>query len=157
MHLKLENNWRYKKAYFNIAVKTFVFAERERENLLERVSGAKLSWNPRKAIPFLANTDKKNKIFLKYKEIQSGAVAKYNMRKSFLIYEEMHKYLTIYEKAVSHIWLCNCSILHFLIYEENLIFFFISVHSDLFDALFSLVSSSLKVFYSFSWLSQWKL
>ncbi len=33
-------------------------------------------------------TDKKeNKIFLKYKEIQSGAVAKSYMRKGFLIYE----------------------------------------------------------------------
>ncbi len=28
-----------------------------------------------------------------------------------------------------HIWLCNCSTLNFLIYEENLIFFFISVSS----------------------------
>ncbi len=26
-------------------------------------------------------------------------------------------------EAVGHIWLCNCSILNFLIYEENLIFF----------------------------------
>ncbi len=34
---------------------------------------------------------------------------------------------TVYEEAVSHIWLCNCSILNFLIYEENLIFFSISV------------------------------
>jgi len=48
------------------------------------------------------------------------------MRKGFLIYEEMLKYFPIYEEAVSHIWLCNCSILNFLIYEENLIFFFIS-------------------------------
>jgi hypothetical protein len=32
------------------------------------------------------------------------------MRKGFLIYEEMRKYLTIYEeKAVIHIWLCNCA------------------------------------------------
>jgi hypothetical protein len=46
-------------------------------------------------------TDKKeNKIFLIYKEIQSGAVA---MRKGFLIYEEMRKYFPIYEEAVSHI------------------------------------------------------
>jgi hypothetical protein len=51
------------------------------------------------------------------------------MRKGFLIYEETHKYLTIYEEAVSHICLCNCSILNFLMYEENLIFFFISVYS----------------------------
>jgi hypothetical protein len=46
------------------------------------------------------------------------------MRKGFLIYEEMRKYFPIYcmyEKAVSH----NCSILNFLIYEENFSFFFI--------------------------------
>ncbi len=73
-------------------------------------------------------TDKKEKkIFLKYKEIQSGAIEKSYMRKGFLIYDEMHKYLHIYEEAVSHLWLCDCSILHFLIYEENLIFCFISV------------------------------
>jgi len=42
------------------------------------------------------NTDKKeNQIFLIYKEIQSGAVAKSYMRKGFLIYEEMRKYLPI--------------------------------------------------------------
>jgi hypothetical protein len=32
-----------------------------------------------------------------------GAVAKSYMRKGFLIYEEMSKYLVIYEEAVSHI------------------------------------------------------
>jgi hypothetical protein len=35
-----------------------------------------------------------------------GEVAKsytYSMRKGFLIYEEMRKYLVIYEEAVSHI------------------------------------------------------
>jgi hypothetical protein len=33
-----------------------------------------------------------------------GSVAKSSMRKGFLIYEEMNKYLTIYEEeAVSHI------------------------------------------------------
>jgi hypothetical protein len=79
-------------------------------------------------------TDKKeNQIFLIYKEIQSGAVAKSYMRKGFLIYEEMRKYFTIYEKAISHIWLCNCSILNFLIYEENLIFFFISVEAKFWE------------------------
>ncbi len=67
-----------------------------------------------------------NKIFLIFKEIQSGAVAKSYMKKGFLIYEEMRKYIPIYEEAISHIWLCNCSVLHFPIYEENLIFFFIS-------------------------------
>jgi hypothetical protein len=49
-------------------------------------------------------TDKKeNQIFLIYKEIQSGAVAKSYMRKGFLIYEEMRKYFPIYEEAFSHI------------------------------------------------------
>jgi hypothetical protein len=49
-------------------------------------------------------TDKKESpIFLIYKEIQNGAVAKSYMRKGFLTYEEMRKYLTIYEDAVSHI------------------------------------------------------
>jgi hypothetical protein len=43
-------------------------------------------------------TDKKeNQIFLKYKEIQSGAFAKSFMRKGFLMYEEMRKYFPIYE------------------------------------------------------------
>ncbi len=32
-----------------------------------------------------------------------GAVAKSYMRKDFLIYEEMNKYLIIYGEAVSHI------------------------------------------------------
>jgi hypothetical protein len=32
-----------------------------------------------------------------------GAVAQSYMRKGFLIYEEMLKYLIIYEEAVSHI------------------------------------------------------
>ncbi len=48
-------------------------------------------------------------------------------RKGFIIYEERCKYLTIYEEAVSHIWLCNSSILKFLINEENFIFFFTGV------------------------------
>ncbi len=66
------------------------------------------------------HTDKKeNQIFLIYREIQSGAVAKSYMRKGFLIYEDMGKYFPIYEEAVSHIGLCNCSTLNFLIYEEN--------------------------------------
>jgi hypothetical protein len=47
---------------------------------------------------------KENKIFLIYREIQSGAVAKSFMRKCFLIYEEMRKYFTtIYKEAVSHL------------------------------------------------------
>jgi hypothetical protein len=52
----------------------------------------------------LSLTDKKeNKIFLIYKEIQSGAFAKSYIKKGFLIYEEMRKYFLIYEKVVSHI------------------------------------------------------
>jgi hypothetical protein len=48
----------------------------------------------------IVHTDKKEKqIFLIYKEIQSGAVAKSYMRKGFLIYEEMRKYFPIYEEA----------------------------------------------------------
>jgi hypothetical protein len=48
-------------------------------------------------------TDKKeNKIFL-FKEIQMGSGAKSYMRNGILIYEEMHKFITIYEEAVSRI------------------------------------------------------
>jgi hypothetical protein len=36
-------------------------------------------------------------------EIQMGAIAKSYMRKGFLIFEEMRKYLVLYEEAVSHI------------------------------------------------------
>jgi hypothetical protein len=56
-------------------------------------------------------------------EIQMGSVAKSYMRKGFLIYVEMRKYLTIYEKAVSR--LCNWFHLNFLIlvYEENWCYF----------------------------------
>jgi hypothetical protein len=50
--------------------------------------------------------------------------------KGLLIYEEMRKYLVIYEWAVSHIGLCNRSHLDFLIYEENFVFFFISVYEE---------------------------
>ncbi len=47
---------------------------------------------------------KEKQIFLIYREIQSGAVAKSYIRKGFLIlYEEMRKYIPIYEEAVSHI------------------------------------------------------
>jgi hypothetical protein len=34
-----------------------------------------------------------------------GAVAQSYMRKGFLVYEEMRKYLVIYKEAVSHILL----------------------------------------------------
>ncbi len=51
---------------------------------------------------FHALIKKENQIYLIYKEIQSGAVAKSYLRKGFLIYEEMRKYFPIYEEAVSH-------------------------------------------------------
>jgi hypothetical protein len=48
---------------------------------------------------------KNSKIFLTYKEIQSGAVAMSYMRKGFLIDEEMRKYFPIYEEAVSYTYI----------------------------------------------------
>jgi hypothetical protein len=49
---------------------------------------------------------KEMKLFLIYKEIQKGPVAKSykRIKKGFLIYTEMIKYLVIYEDAVSHIY-----------------------------------------------------
>jgi hypothetical protein len=44
---------------------------------------------------------KKKTTFSIYKEIQMGSGATSYMRKGFLIYEEMRKYLTIYEEVVS--------------------------------------------------------
>ncbi len=75
--------------------------------------------------PFYGYTDKKeNKIFLIYKEIQKGSVAKSS--------RPPHIWLNIC--VVRHIlgslpqfWLCNRSHLNFLICEENFVFFFISV------------------------------
>jgi hypothetical protein len=46
---------------------------------------------------------KEHILFLIYKEILSGAVAKSYMRTAFLINEEMRNYFPIYEEAVSHI------------------------------------------------------
>ncbi len=44
-----------------------------------------------------------DKIFFIYKEIQNGEVARSYMRRGFLIYKEMRKYLVIYEEAFSQI------------------------------------------------------
>jgi hypothetical protein len=46
------------------------------------------------------------------------------MRKGCLMYEEMRKYLTIYEEVVSHICLCNQTLLNFLTYEAKIYFLF---------------------------------
>ncbi len=60
-------------------------------------------WNTVMPLCYTYTHKKENKIFLIYREIQSGAVAKSYMRKGFLIYEEMRKYFPNYEEAVSHI------------------------------------------------------
>jgi hypothetical protein len=62
-----------------------------------------------------------------------GAVAKSYVTKGFLIYEEMRKYLTIYEEVVSYTvydFACNRSLLNFLLYEENSIFFISAVFCE---------------------------
>ncbi len=46
---------------------------------------------------------KKKRKFSSYIRIQNGAVAKSYIRKGFLIYEEIPKYLIINEEAVSNI------------------------------------------------------
>jgi hypothetical protein len=46
-------------------------------------------------VSFFAQIKKEKKIFLIYKEIQMGSGAMSYMRKGFLIYEEMRKYLVI--------------------------------------------------------------
>ncbi len=59
-----------------------------------------------------------------------GSVAGSYMRKGCLIHEEMCKYLTIYEETVSHIWLCNRSLLNFLKYERKIWISFLSVRGS---------------------------
>ncbi len=68
------------------------------------------------------------KKILIFKEIQmgSGSGAKSYMRKGFLIYEEMRKYFNICMRrplVIQYMTLHSIP-LNFLIYEENLIFFF---------------------------------
>jgi hypothetical protein len=82
---------------------------------------------------------KEKKIYLIYKEIQSGAVAKSYMRKGFLINISpyMRRPLVIYDFATA------CSILNILMYEEILIFFFISLEVQI---TFNFIDK-LKAFY----------
>jgi hypothetical protein len=50
-----------------------------------------------------------------------GAIAKSYMKKGCLMYEEMRKYLTIYDEAVRHnITLRNCFLLNFLIHMRKI-------------------------------------
>ncbi len=61
-------------------------------------------------------TDKKeNQIFLKYKEIQNGAVVTSYMINGLLIYEEIFVHFLIIGSPYSF--------MNFLIYEENFIFY----------------------------------
>ncbi len=53
-----------------------------------------------------------------------GAVAKSYMRKGFLIYGELRKYLVTYEEAVSHIWPVPSG---FPLYMRKIMFSFLSV------------------------------
>jgi hypothetical protein len=60
-----------------------------------------------------------------------GAVAKsYMERASYLIYEETRKYLTMRRPLVIYDF-ATASFMNFLIYEDNLIFIFISVGGHL--------------------------
>ncbi len=73
---------------------------------------------------------KENQIFLIYKEILNGAVSKSYMTNGLLIYGEIFVHFLIYsirKTFLIYVWLCNCSTVNFLIYEKNLMFFFISV------------------------------
>jgi hypothetical protein len=58
-----------------------------------------------------------------------GSVAKSYMRKGFLIYEEMRKYLTKYEEAVSHI-LYDFATDPFKIFMRKILFYFLSVWKE---------------------------
>jgi hypothetical protein len=71
-------------------------------------------------------TDKKeNEHFLIHKEVQMESVAKSYMRKGFLIYEEMRKYLTILRRpSIIYDFTTDPSDFPYILYEENLIFFF---------------------------------
>ncbi len=124
----------------NTKMKTFWFLERKwwQYYLLEALFKLKrYLCGPTVNCLYISCTDKKEKeIFLKYKEIQKWSVAKSFMRKSFpsIQYEEMRKYLTIYEEAVSHMWLCNRSLLN-LLYMRKIQFSFLSVWHSFFNRM----------------------
>jgi hypothetical protein len=67
------------------------------------------------------HTDKKeNQIFLIYKEIQSGAVAKSNLTNGLLIYGEISKQVKTKEKMARTVW--DLYIQHFIsVMEAGLI------------------------------------
>ncbi len=51
----------------------------------------------------IKNKTKFSAYIRKFRWIQMGSGAKSYIRKGFLIYEEMRKFFTMYEEAVSHI------------------------------------------------------
>jgi hypothetical protein len=82
-------------------------------------------------ISFCTDKKKLNKNFLIHQDIQTGSVAKSYMTNSLLILyktkfllisSNIRKSFIIYDFAS-----CNRSHLNFLLYEENFLFFFISV------------------------------
>ncbi len=72
-------------------------------------------------------TDKKEyKIFLIYKEISDGIGCKVIYEEGLPIIWGRSKYFTIYEEAVSHIWLCAWSP-WISLYRRKILFYFLSV------------------------------
>jgi hypothetical protein len=77
----------------------------------------------------IVQTDKKeNKIFLIYKEIHMGSVAKSYMRQGFLIHEEMRKYLVIYIRRSLVIYDFATDPVWISLYKRKILFSFLSVH-----------------------------
>ncbi len=70
-------------------------------------------------MPAACTDEKEYQIFLIYKEIQNGAVAKSYMTNGLLLYGEIFVHFLIFQEALPHILICNCSILTCLKYEEN--------------------------------------
>ncbi len=68
-------------------------------------------------------------IYSKFGSFANESGCKVIHEKGFLLYEETHTYLVIYEEAVSHIWLCNCSHGFSYMYEEKFLFFFINART----------------------------
>ncbi len=83
-----------------------------------------------------------------YKEIQNGAVAKSRPPHTWLNICAFPHILG--SPSNPHIWLCNCSILNFPIYEENFIFFFITVHINL--CIYLLICSVVRYYWKSSQL-----
>ncbi len=73
-----------------------------------------------------------------------GAVAKSYIRKSFLIYEEMRKYLVTYEEAVSHIDFLTAPF-WISLYVRKIVFSFLSVYGTKVTLLGTALTSVLRL------------